>query len=63
MNSPAARALAAAAAFHAAYWVIFAVAALGALIAAIAFPRRGAGRTVVAAPSGDAKVGALDAIG
>jgi MFS family permease len=29
-------------AFHAAFWVIFAVAALGALTAAIAFPRRGA---------------------
>jgi hypothetical protein len=27
-------------AFHAAFWVIFAVAALGALTAAIAFPRR-----------------------
>jgi hypothetical protein len=29
-------------AFHAAFWVIFAVAALGALTAAIGFPRRGA---------------------
>jgi hypothetical protein len=27
-------------AFHAAFWVIFAVAALGALTAAIGFPRR-----------------------
>jgi hypothetical protein len=36
---PAARGLAAANAFHAAYWVIFVVAALGALTAAIAFPR------------------------
>jgi EmrB/QacA subfamily drug resistance transporter len=36
---PAARGLAAANAFHAAYWVIFIVAALGALTAAIAFPR------------------------
>ncbi|HEX8006891.1 MAG TPA: MFS transporter [Trebonia sp.] len=38
--SPAARALVAANAFHAAYWVISAVAALGALTAAIGFPRR-----------------------
>ena len=37
---PAARGLAAANAFHAAFWVVFAVAALGALTAAIAFPRR-----------------------
>jgi EmrB/QacA subfamily drug resistance transporter len=37
---PAARGLAAATAFHAAFWVIFVVAALGALTAAIAFPRR-----------------------
>jgi hypothetical protein len=37
---PAARALTAANAFHAAYWVIFAVATLGALTAAVAFPRR-----------------------
>ncbi len=37
---PAARALTAANAFHPAYWVIFGVAALGALTAAIAFPRR-----------------------
>jgi hypothetical protein len=37
---PAARGLAAANAFHAAFWVIFVVAALGALTAAIAFPRR-----------------------
>jgi hypothetical protein len=29
-------------AFHAAFWVLFAVAALGALTAAIGFPRRGA---------------------
>jgi hypothetical protein len=36
----AARELAAANAFHAAYWVMFVVAALGALTAAIAFPRR-----------------------
>jgi EmrB/QacA subfamily drug resistance transporter len=35
---PATRDLAAANAFHAAFWVIFAVAALGALAAAIAFP-------------------------
>jgi hypothetical protein len=37
---PAARGLAAANIFHAAFWVIFGVAALGALTAAIAFPRR-----------------------
>ena len=37
---PAARGLAAANAFHAAFWVIFVVAALGALTAAIGFPRR-----------------------
>jgi hypothetical protein len=37
---PAARGLAAANAFHAAFWVILVVAALGALTAAIAFPRR-----------------------
>src|SRR5260370_34599998 len=37
---PAARGLAAANALHAAVWVIFVVAALGALTAAIAFPRR-----------------------
>ncbi len=39
-GDPAARELAAANAFHVAFWVIFAVAALGALTAAIAFPRR-----------------------
>jgi hypothetical protein len=38
--SSAAHALAAASAFHTAFWVMFAVAALGALTAAIAFPRR-----------------------
>jgi hypothetical protein len=38
-GDPAARGLAAATAFHAAFWVIFGVAALGALTAAIAFPR------------------------
>ena len=38
-RGPAARTLAAANAFHAAYWVIFAVAALGALTAAATFPR------------------------
>jgi predicted MFS family arabinose efflux permease len=37
---PTARGLAAPNAFHAAFWVIFVVAALGALTAAIAFPRR-----------------------
>ena len=37
---PAARGLAAANAFHTAFWVIFVVAALGALTAAITFPRR-----------------------
>jgi predicted MFS family arabinose efflux permease len=37
---PAARGLAAANAFHAAFWVMFVVAALGSLTAAIAFPRR-----------------------
>jgi EmrB/QacA subfamily drug resistance transporter len=37
---PAARELAAVNAFHAAFWVMFALAALGALTAAIAFPRR-----------------------
>jgi MFS family permease len=37
---PAARGLAAANAFHAAFWVVFVVAALGALTAAVAFPRR-----------------------
>jgi EmrB/QacA subfamily drug resistance transporter len=37
---PAARGLAAANAFHAAFWVVFVVAALGAMTAAIAFPRR-----------------------
>ncbi|MGH3465157.1 MAG: MFS transporter [Kribbellaceae bacterium] len=39
-GDPAARVLAAANSFHAAFWVMFAVAALGALAAAIAFPRR-----------------------
>jgi hypothetical protein len=39
-GDPAARTLAAANAFHAAFWVIFVVAALGALTAAIAFQRR-----------------------
>jgi hypothetical protein len=39
-GDPASRVLAAANAFHAAFWVMFAVAALGALVAAIAFPRR-----------------------
>jgi EmrB/QacA subfamily drug resistance transporter len=37
---PAARGLAAANAFHAAFWVIFVIAALGVATAAIAFPRR-----------------------
>jgi predicted MFS family arabinose efflux permease len=37
---PAARGLAAANAFHVAFWVIFGIAALGAATAAIAFPRR-----------------------
>jgi hypothetical protein len=37
---PAARGLAAANAFHAAFWVMVVVAALGALTAAIAFPPR-----------------------
>jgi EmrB/QacA subfamily drug resistance transporter len=37
---PAARGVAAANAFHVAFWVIFVLAALGALAAAIAFPRR-----------------------
>jgi MFS family permease len=37
---PSARGLAAANAFHTAYWVIFGVAALGALTAGVAFPRR-----------------------
>jgi EmrB/QacA subfamily drug resistance transporter len=37
---PAARGQAAANAFHAAFWVMFVLAALGALTAAIAFPRR-----------------------
>jgi hypothetical protein len=37
---PAARGVAAANAFHAAFWVIFVVAALGAITAAIAFERR-----------------------
>jgi hypothetical protein len=37
---PAARELAAANAFHAAFWVIFGIAALGALTAAFAFSRR-----------------------
>ena len=39
-RDPAVRTLAAANAFHAAFWVIFGVAALGALTAATAFPRR-----------------------
>jgi MFS family permease len=39
-GDPAARGLAAANAFHAAFWVMFVVAALGAVTAAIAFPRR-----------------------
>jgi EmrB/QacA subfamily drug resistance transporter len=39
-GDPAARVLAAANSFHAAFWVMFAVAALGALAAAITFPRR-----------------------
>jgi EmrB/QacA subfamily drug resistance transporter len=38
--NPAARGLAAANAFHAAFWVMFVIAALGALTASIAFPRR-----------------------
>jgi EmrB/QacA subfamily drug resistance transporter len=38
-TDPAARTLTAADAFHAAYWVIFGIAALGALAAAITFPR------------------------
>jgi len=37
---PAARGLAAANAFHAAFWVMFVLAALGAITAAIAFERR-----------------------
>jgi hypothetical protein len=37
---PAFRGQAAANAFHAAFWVMFVLAALGALTAAIAFPRR-----------------------
>jgi hypothetical protein len=37
---PAARGLATANAFHGAFWVMFIVAALGALTAAIFFPRR-----------------------
>jgi hypothetical protein len=41
----AARALGTANAFHAAYWVIVAVAALGALTAAMAFPWRAARKT------------------
>ena len=45
------RALAAVNAFHAAYWVIFAVAALGALTAAIALPRRTTQKTQLAAPA------------
>ena len=39
-DGPAARGLAAVNAFHAAFWVIVVVAVLGALTAAIAFPRR-----------------------
>jgi MFS family permease len=39
-GDPAARALAAANAFHAAFWVMFVVAALGAVTAGLAFPRR-----------------------
>ena len=52
-RGPAPRTLAAANAFHAAYWVIFAVAALGALTAAVAFARRTAQKTgsVEPAPS------------
>jgi hypothetical protein len=38
-TDPAARTLTAADAFHAAYWVIFGIAVLGALAAAITFPR------------------------
>jgi EmrB/QacA subfamily drug resistance transporter len=38
--NPAARGLAATNAFHSAFWVMFVLAALGALTAAIAFPRR-----------------------
>ena len=39
-DGPAARGLAAVNAFHAAFWVIVVVAVLGALTAAITFPRR-----------------------
>jgi hypothetical protein len=42
---PSARVLGTPNAFHAAYWVIFAVAALGALTAAIAFPWRATRKT------------------
>ena len=42
---PSARALGTPNAFHAAYWVVFAVAALGALTAAIAFPWRATRKT------------------
>ena len=50
-TGPAARALAAANAFHAAYWVIFAVAVLGALTAAMAFPRRTMHKTEAVEPA------------
>jgi MFS family permease len=48
---PAARGLAAANAFHAAFWVIFVVAALGALTAAIAFQRRRTTQTIELEPA------------
>jgi hypothetical protein len=48
---PAARAVAEAGAFHAAYWVIFAVAALGALTAMVAFPWRATQPAGPAAPA------------
>jgi EmrB/QacA subfamily drug resistance transporter len=51
ITGSAPRALAAVNAFHAAYWVIFAVAALGALTAAIALPRRTTQKTQLAAPA------------
>jgi EmrB/QacA subfamily drug resistance transporter len=49
--SPAARAVAAADAFHAAYWVIFAVAVLGAVTAMVAFPWRATQPAGPAAPA------------
>lgn len=57
---PAARGLTAANAFHVAFWVIFAVAALGALTAAVVFPRPSPATSVITRDAVSVNVGSRD---